>query len=174
MTNETVPLFSRSSLEHNYNSYAYHGAIAIPLGVAFGDRIIMHIDEIRHIIYLWYEDGAGDYRMSNWQLDTLVNIWTSPAAVNYWEASGFFVNFGGDCSPYCTRAELTCSRNRYVFVLLWSGTDIAIYKDGALIQTINMLLYNPAFTDHGVMCSLSGEWLVVCDGTTIWVFRGAT
>lgn len=169
-----IPLFSKGMLEGNYNSYVYQGTITVPNLVAFNTRIYMHIDEIRNLLYIFYADGANDDRLSIWNLDTLTVIYTSPALVNYWWSSGWMVGHVENPTPYSTTRAIVTSRNRYVYILLISTTDIAVWKDGALMQTINMLLYDPAYGADGMKACPSGKWFITNSLGVLYVFRGAT
>lgn len=168
---EDSQLFDRDMLERNITAYTYQWIRAVTNGV-WGARILHHIDTFRNLFYQAWHSNAGWGRFGTYNLDTGAVIFESGVAANYIPAT-LTIPITVFTSN-ATHVTMSASHARYVVIVRNSLTDIEIWKDGALLQAINLLLYDPLMTNVEVLTmSQDGRWiLVVTDLDNLICFRG--
>lgn len=165
-----LPFGESGDLEGDYGSYIHQWTLALPDNQGVALRIGFFIDDLRDLLYIWYEDGANDRRFAVYNLVTQVQIFLSPAAAHYTPTitNNMLSSPTGNLSAY----SCASSRQRYVVLLRDDGDTFEVWKDGALLNTDQITNYDAGAWVELLHMSQRGRWLIVYWSDDVFIFEG--
>lgn len=167
---EDTPLFSEDILEGNYVTWTYRRTFALPNGILGWSNIAMFIDDLRHLLYVLWDDAGGWARFGIWNLNTGVNVFLSGAGVNYhagWSGGGA----GQPASNYSGTGQAS-TRQRYIAFTRADTVTVEVWKDGALQWTDLITNYPPCVVVDIMHMSRSGKWFIMTNLANLVMFEG--
>lgn len=164
-------LFDRDMLEGNWTTYTHLWTRAITNGYTFG-QIAHSIDTLRNLFYQEWRDAANWYRFGVYALNTGVPTFESPALAHYIQAS-LQVFLRVFASNLTTIAQVS-SHARYIVLMRNNGVDLEVWKDGAMLWTVDISTIDLAATGiDSLTMSQDGRYLLVLSDTpNLLCFRG--
>jgi len=155
MFEEDEELFSEAKLEGFYSTWTRYATRNLQQAVNAAVYPNVMIDEIAGVYYVAYANPAGLYRFEVYNLYTGALIFSSPALLSYQGNYGPLPNI--QFSPLTQMLGYGVSLSRYLALTRFNLTDVEIWKNGVLLDTIDLVPLG--FSDPFLVFSLSGKWL---------------
>lgn len=169
-TGRRLPFGESGDLEGDYGTYVYRWTLALPQLQGAGLIIGFHVDDIRDLLYIFYDDGALNNRFAIYNLNTQVQIFISPVLVNYTGTVGS----NATSSPCANLSAYHCSasRQRYILLVRNDAVTLEVWKDGVQLWTFLMTTINPAILVDLLHMSRRGKWIIVTWSDDVYMFEG--
>lgn len=165
-----LPFGESGDLEGDFGNYLYRWNLTLPQLQGAALIIGFHVDDIRDLLYIFYDDGALNNRFAIYNLVTQAQIYISPIAVNYTGT----VSSNATSSPCANLSAYHCSssRQRYILLVRNDAITLEVWKDGAQLWTYLLTTINPAIIVDLLHMSRRGKWVIVTWGDEVYIFEG--
>lgn len=157
-------------LEGNYFNWGHLHTITYSNTVLGWVSAAHKIDDIREILYVMWRDAAADDRMASYNIRTGALIFMTVLGLDY--ILGAPAGNTSGVSTDDTHWNKFANRNRYVGTLLQATPSLDIWKDGVIIQNIDVgVLFGWGWIDQ-VYMGRNGKWLLIQFQNMLAVFEG--
>lgn len=151
-------LFDRDMLEGNWTTYIHRWQRALTTGGG-GLWCVLHLDTLHNCLYQAWRDGAANDRLGIYQLNDGTVIFEAPAAADYLANLNYVDTFSFISNT--SNRFLASSHARYVVIVRDNEQDFEVWKDGAVLFTDNITVYEIGAQIQSIIMSQDGKWLVM-------------